>query len=178
MKTLEEFELQAYLDGELSDGEARGVEQRLEQDPEARRLVAELTWTRGLLMSHEPEMALPESREFYWGKIEKAIAAQEEDHAWGAGISWLQSLLGWRRFLAPAAGLALVFMLVLTVVKFYHWTEPNQIPHYMAQVENPSEEMGSFSFRSQAENVFVVWLYDRPLESRVNMALVNDMVIQ
>jgi len=178
MKRQEELELQAYLDGELSERDALRVAERLDQDPEARLLVSELTWTRGALAVQEPQIALPESREFYWGKIERAIARQEVNQEWESGLPWLETVLGWRRFLAPVSGLALVLTLVLGVMKFYDWTASEKFPRYLAQVENPSEEMGSFSFRSQAENVFVVWLYDRPLEARVNMALLNDMVIQ
>lgn len=178
MKRQQELELQAYLDGELSGSDAARVGERLAQDPEARRLISELSWTRSVLASHEPEMTLPESREFYWSKIEKAITRTEAPERGGFGLPWLELILGWRRFLAPASGLALTLMLVFSVMKFYDWTPADPFPRYLTQVENPTEEMGSFSFRSQSENVFVVWLYDRPLEARVNMALLNDMVIQ
>jgi len=32
-------------------------------------------------------------------------------------------------------------------------------------VENLSEHTGAYSFRSQAENMFVVWVYDRSEEA-------------
>ena len=73
----EEFQLklQAYLDGELSDKETREVEARLSSDNEAKALLVELQNTRAAFLMFEKELKLPESREFFWSKIERDIRA-------------------------------------------------------------------------------------------------------
>jgi hypothetical protein len=35
---------------------------------------------------------------------------------------------------------------------------------HLAEIVNLSDETGSYSFRSQSENMFVVWVYDRDQE--------------
>ena len=55
---------QAFVDGELSESEARRVAQSLETDAAARALVAELRNSKAILTGNEPEVTLPESREF------------------------------------------------------------------------------------------------------------------
>ena len=76
MKQELQLKLQAYLDGELPDGEARPVAGLLAQDAEARALLAELKNTRAALAGFEADIKLPESREFYWSKIEREIQRQ------------------------------------------------------------------------------------------------------
>ena len=76
MKQELQLKLQAYLDGELPDGEAREAADLLAQDAEARALLAELKNTRAALAGFEADIKLPESREFYWSKIEREIQRQ------------------------------------------------------------------------------------------------------
>lgn len=152
MKFELELKLQAYLDGELSAREIRSVDAMLEQDAEARTLLMELRNTRGALSGNEPEVALPESREFYWGKIQREILKQEQQPAVHRG--W-DILVAWRRYLAPIAGFALVMLLAIGTLRY----TPSD---YLAEVENLSENTGSLSFRSQSENMFVVWVYEKP----------------
>src|SRR6266513_3336151 len=76
MKQELQLKLQAYLDGELPDGEAREAAGLLAQDAEARALLAELKKTRAALAGFETDIKLPESREFYWSKIEREIQRQ------------------------------------------------------------------------------------------------------
>jgi anti-sigma factor RsiW len=87
---------QAFVDGELSDREARQLELTLQQDPEAKAVVAELRATKALLRENEPEMAVPESREFYWGKIQREIQRLEAEPATDAVSGWLAVVRGWR----------------------------------------------------------------------------------
>jgi len=67
------LKLQAYVDNELSGREARDISARLDRDAEARALCAELTNLRTLVAAHELEVRVPESREFYWSKIQREI---------------------------------------------------------------------------------------------------------
>src|SRR5258707_14151177 len=72
-----QLKLQAYLDGELPDGEAAEARELIARDGEAQALVAELANTSAALAGHEAEGKLPETREFYWSKIQREIARQE-----------------------------------------------------------------------------------------------------
>ena len=71
------IKLQAHLDGELTGRDAQQVAALLESDVEARALFNELQQTRTVLKGNEPEFRLPESREFFWSKIEREIGRIE-----------------------------------------------------------------------------------------------------
>ncbi len=176
MKPDWELKLQAYLDGELSERQARRVAAWLANDTQAQQLAAELRHTKTLLGENLPEAHLPESREFYWSKIERAIQRAEASPERAAFNPWRL----WQRYVAPLAGLALVAFLAVAVVN--HSTGPD-LGGSLAEVENLSEHVGSFSFRSQSENMFVVWLYERgqtaqASESEPEPEELDDLVIQ
>ena len=65
-----EIKLQAFLDGELPESQAREVRNLIQESSDARALLEELTWTKAVLEEGEANVTLPESREFYWSKIE------------------------------------------------------------------------------------------------------------
>jgi len=172
MSTELEFKLQAFLDGELSEREAREVAAAIEADPEARRLFSELKTTSGVLRENEPQLTVPESREFYWSKIEKAIERAEPEPVAPILSLWM----GLRRFMVPAAGVALV--LILGIASFNKSTDPLS---HLAEVENLSEHMSSFSFRSQSHNMFVVWLHensDHQVPGDAEATELEDEIIQ
>jgi len=73
MKEEQQLKLQAYLDGELPKGQAREVAALIQRDPAAAALLAELRDAREALTQAAPAPVLPESREFYWSKIECEI---------------------------------------------------------------------------------------------------------
>jgi anti-sigma factor RsiW len=153
-----QLKLQACLDGELSVREVREVEAWVARDPEAKALLEELRFTKGFVSANEPERKLDESREFYWNKIERAISASEpEERVTLARLLW-NRLLAWRRYLVPVAATALVAFLAIGTIRFSETNESWR----QAEVENISEHTGSFSFRSQKENMFVVWVYEKP----------------
>jgi anti-sigma-K factor RskA len=152
-----QLKLQAYLDGELPNSDIRQVEEWIARDPEAKALLEELRFTKAFVSANEPELKLPERLEFYWNKIERAITAPEpEPTTTLAKLLW-ERFLAWRKVLVPLAATALVTFLAISTIRF---TENE--PWRMAEVENLSEHTGSFSFRSQAENMFVVWVYEKP----------------
>jgi anti-sigma factor RsiW len=148
-----ELKLQAYLDGELSARQAREVAAFLAKDAEAQKLFAELKTTTAALCENEPQATLPESPEFYWSKIERAIAHTEREPAKPLVAIWFSL----RRIIAPVAGLALVLFLGIASLKVNTVNDPLA---YLAEVESLSEHVSSFSFRSQSENMFVVWLHE------------------
>lgn len=158
MNTESQLKLQAYVDGELPEHEAQALAATLADDSDAQALVSELSWTRQWLVGNEPELKLPESREFFWSKIEREIArgaAQEEQTPTSA---WWPD---WRRILSPLAGFATVAVVALAAVRFFDFSPLESGTDHLATVENPSEHMSSFSFRSESENMFVVWIYDK-----------------
>ena len=76
-----ELELQAYLDGELSAGEAKAIADLLGRDAGAQALYQELRTAKSLLAGNELDRKLPESREFYWSKIQRQIDQVESTQA-------------------------------------------------------------------------------------------------
>jgi len=171
MKFDQELKIQAYLDGELSPRESREVQAWLATDSEAQALLTELKLTRSALVGNEPEVKLPESREFYWSKIERQIEAEAPAEAAARIPFWL----AWRRYFAPVAGVAIVAVLAVFSIRVVD--VPEDANSYMAEVENLSEHSSSISFRSQSENMFVVWVSpkDQPSE---DVEWEDDIVIQ
>jgi anti-sigma-K factor RskA len=168
---------QAFVDGELREAEARQIAQLLEKDAEARALVAELRDTKTLLAGNEPQQpALPESRDFYWSKIQRDIQRLEaEPHGAERAGGWVAAFAGWRRFLAPLAGVAVIAFLAMVAARFYS-PEPAD---YLAEIENLSDESTAYSFRSG--NMFVVWTKDTEMasdDSRLNFIDYNEAVAQ
>jgi anti-sigma factor RsiW len=144
------IKLQAYLDGELSASDARAVTSLVESDAEARALVAELRQTRLLLRENEPHHALPESRDFFWSKIEREISrAEPATRPHGAG--WLSFL---RRHFAAATGTCAALAIAAFVTFQMNWVSPD----LFEEIENPLEDTGSFSFRSESQQMTLVWI--------------------
>src|SRR5687768_15778808 len=161
-----QLQLQPYLGGELPEREARRVADWLERNQEAQGLLAELSLTKDILQQNEWVRPLPETREFYWSKIDRAI--QHSDRS--APTRTASDLTLWRRMLAPLAGVALLTFLTLTAVQYFNSRDGNpyageltEVSH-LAEVETPFEEVGAYSFRSRSGNMFVVWLYNRTPE--------------
>jgi anti-sigma factor RsiW len=141
-------ELLAYADGELSPTARRDVEARLTTNAEAQALLAELQMTRQVLAANEPAIKLPESREFYWSKIEREINRLEsagERRAPSPILQW------WRRLILPAAGLA-VLALTLSV------TVLPGLRHRGSGVEASFPGAEALTYRDQAHGVTLVWL--------------------
>jgi anti-sigma-K factor RskA len=177
-----QLQLLAYVDGELSGREVRRIDRVLAEDPEARSLVEEIRMTKRLLSGHEAEVKLPESREFYWSKIEKAIGRAEEAATGLDDAGFNDTGFNWRKLVAPLAGLAAVVALGFAGLHFTDYAPFQNSIGQLAEVENESEHMGSFSFRSQSGNMFVVWIYDRTPEAEaepeIQPVLDDDTVIQ
>lgn len=106
MESQDQLKLQAYLDGELPENEAREVSARLAREQDAAALLAELQQTRDCLAGFEAEVKLPETREFYWSKIRREIERQEAPQSIAAPTPTIWARL--RRYLVPATGVALL----------------------------------------------------------------------
>jgi anti-sigma factor RsiW len=103
------LKLQAYLDGELTPAERQEVAAVLEQDANARALLAELGHTAAVVADFGRELKLPEASDFYWSKIRRGIEREARTRPETAGIGWIWA----RRWLFPAGAAAAVAFAVL-----------------------------------------------------------------
>ena len=145
-----QLKLQAYLDGELSSGEAQAVRDLLTTDAGARDLLVELTNTRDVVVAHEAAIKLPESREFYWSKIQREIGRLESPQPVAAATGWLAT---WRRWLLPVSALALAALAAVIIV-------PQQgLGRHAGEAEFALTDDGSsFTYRDYASGTTLVWL--------------------
>jgi anti-sigma factor RsiW len=169
--------LQAWVDGELPDGEAREIAAFVQGHHDAQALVAELRLTNGFLAGNEPEAKLPDSSEFYWSKIRREIEREEKAAAKPQGVSWT---FAWRRLMAPLSGVALIAFLSILSLNVFNRQAVDDGSSYLVEVENLSEDIGSISYRSQSENMFVVYLYDKeqPTEVATDADPLDDTFLQ
>jgi negative regulator of sigma E activity len=149
------LKLQAYLDNELSGADLREIAAVLERDPEARALYAELEGTRSLLEAGELELKVPESREFYWSKIQREIQRESREATARPSRFFLAGYPRWFRILAPTGGAALVLTAALSVVRLT--TGPSALS-YVHELETPLEDTSVISFHSQSAGMTVVWV--------------------
>jgi anti-sigma factor RsiW len=146
-----QLKLQAFLDGELPEGEASTIANWVARDPEAAAMAEELRNTRNALAGFEAGIQLPESREFFWSKVQREIARLETPAPKPAPTP-LFALL--RRFLVPASALALVLIGGMVL------TRPNA-PFGRAAtagIETALADSGAFTYRDYSAGTTLVWL--------------------
>ncbi len=144
------LKLQAWVDGEVSPSQARRLAHLVERDADARQLVSELRMTCQLLAANEPQVAVPETPEFYWGKIARQIQSQASQPA----PMRSRVLFGWRRFAAAAAAFAAVTASVLLMVR--HFAPMATFD----EVSATGDGMEAMTFHDQSAGMTVVWLQD------------------
>jgi|YNPMSStandDraft_1061717.scaffolds.fasta_scaffold68882_2 anti-sigma factor RsiW len=149
----EQLKLQAWLDGELSESERQACEARWTHDPQAQALLAQLRHVQATLKQFdESQLRLPESREFYWSRIARALESQASSTAVpaGTGLSPWAWLAQWKRWLAPAALLAsLAAVLTLTL------PSPGQ-PDY-PEMHLSLADSHATTYRDDAQRLTLVW---------------------
>jgi len=159
-----QLKIQAYLDNELSPGEARKIAAMLSSDRDLQELYGELRATKEVIRANEPELKVSDSREFYWSQIQRRLATVER-----APEPKMARPL-WIRLLAPLAGTAALFALLMAVMNPGAPLSPgiggpvakadgNRPMH--GEVQDLSDEVSSVTFRSEENGVTVVWLTDR-----------------
>jgi len=153
----QQLKLQAFFDGELPEKEAREVASWMARDAEAADLHKELRHTRQALADFEPALKVPESREFYWSKIERVLAAagsgSEAPRSPGLAV-----LL--RRLLVPAG--AVVVLAVLLAVAGGQWRGPGLSGG--PDTEMTLADAGTFTYQDYAHGTTLVWV-SYPAES-------------
>lgn len=149
MKHELELKVQAWLDGELPDHEARRIGEWIARDSEASALAAELGSVRKAMFRQEAAGAVGESREFYWSKIQGQIQREAGAHR-GESSTWYAR---WRRFMAPLAGVAaLGCVLAMALLRSASPT--------FDEISSTGEGMQAVTFHDQAAQMTVVWLED------------------
>lgn len=147
-----QLKLQAFLDGELPEAEAREMAALVARDSEASALITELRHTRKALADFEPAAKVPESREFYWSKIEREIRRLEPVPGVTEHVSLFVIL---RRLLLPASAVA---ALVIAAMLAGRWGAPGR-----AGAEMTMAGSGAFTYTDYANGTTLVWL-DYPAE--------------
>lgn len=142
-----ELKLQALLDGALDAREVRDIEASLAQDTQSAALLQELKWVKMALAGNDLAVALPETREFFWSKIQQDIVVEEKRAAAApAERAW------WLKLLYPATGLAAVVAVMLVA--------SGGRPTVGSDTESVPEDVNAISFRSEAEAMTVVYVAD------------------
>lgn len=151
MKQELEFKLQAYLDGELPAGEAREMAEYVARDADARALLTELKNTQTALAGHEPDLKVPETREFYWSKIERDIRRLEKAEPTQTPASFFVTL---RRLLIPAGALAGLLVAVVLVTQ-----QLSPVGTYAAsEMEMALTDSEAFTYQDYSAGMTLVWV--------------------
>ena len=137
-----QLQVQAYLDNELSPADARNTSNLISSDAAARELFSELKDTHELLAANEPEV-----------QAQRRIASAEREPVAAPMRPWLI------RILAPLAGTAALFALLLSVVNPPGGGNPVSLTKTapLHQLEQTSD-VSTITFRSDTEGVTVVWI--------------------
>ena len=146
-----QLKLQALLDGELPEDEASEVAKWVAQDREAAALLEELRSTRGALAGFEADVRLPESREFFWSKVEREIQRLETPAPKPARVSYFTLV---RRFLVPASAVAVVLIAGLMLIPPAGSTGRT----VAAEIETALADSGVFTYRDYSAGATLVWL--------------------
>jgi anti-sigma factor RsiW len=147
----QQLKLQAFLDGELPEKDAQEVAAWVARDAEATDLLGELRNTRKALADYEPALKLPESREFYWSKIQREIQRLEPVQTPKESLSVFALL---RRVLVPLGAVAV--LAIVGVLAFRQFGTQGETAH--TQVSAMLADVGAIHYRDQAEGMTVIWL--------------------
>jgi anti-sigma factor RsiW len=149
-----QLKIQAFLDGELSEAEAREIAALIAANPEASALHAELKNTHRALVGAETDIKVPETREFYWNRICGVISRLEKTPAARPAPSLWQILAGWVKPMGVVAAVAIVGILA--------WLQMAQSAGVMsAQVDSDT-----ITFQNDTTGVTFVW-FDYPAENHI-----------
>ena len=124
---------------------------RLARDREAVALHAELRNTRKALAGFETGVTLPESREFFWSKIEREIQRQEQRQCAPQSVPFFARL---QRFLGPASAIAgLILVGLIANQQFGLLTGSGGFENKLA-LDDP----GAFTYHDYSAGTTLVWL--------------------
>jgi hypothetical protein len=144
-----QLKIQAWLDDELPERQSRRVGRWVARNAEAGALAADLRRVKQAMLGNETVRTLPETRQFYWSKIERQIQRQAAPTR-PAPLPWLTR---WRRLLAPAAAMALLMGALLLELG------PARVPTF-DDITSTRDGMEAVTFHDQSAQMTVVWLQD------------------
>jgi anti-sigma factor RsiW len=158
MSEEQQLKLQAFLDGELPEREEREILAWTQRDGAAAALLAELKNTRQTILKSRPQLSVPESREFFWSKIEREIRRLEPPAAARPDVSIFAAL---RRFLLPASAIATLVIAGMIA----HFNVPKTVVESMADsdattVETTLASTDATTYRDASEGTTLVWFSD------------------
>lgn len=146
-----QLKLQAFLDGELPETEAREMAAWMARDAEAKDMVTELRNTRKALKDSQINARVPESREFYWSKIQRQIERLEPVSEPVKSRSVLQML---RRILLPVGAIALV-----AIIGIFAGQQAGLIgKSFGADSEMTVADAAAFTYHDYAHGTTLVWV--------------------
>jgi anti-sigma factor RsiW len=164
MKRGLELKLQAWVDGELTAAEAEEMRRLADADPDAARLAAELQSIKTAFAGDSQPVTMPETREFYWSKIERQIHREAAVRP-TPGLWWAERL---RRWLAPLTGAAaLAAVLVVALYQF----KPQQ--EAFNQVAGTMDAMQPRTFRDGPSGISFVVFHETAQPSMGDVAPVR-----
>jgi len=153
MNEEQQLKLQAFLDGELPARERRDMAAWIEGDSEARRLLAGLKSVQETMAIAEPSVIVPDSREFYWSKIQREIERCEREQSTPA------SRFNWHRWLWPVSAMAACFIVIIL-------SRPAAAPETTASiaivvdtpvVETVQPDTAAATYRDESDGTTLVW---------------------
>ena len=146
-----QIKIQAFLDRELPEAEAREIAALIARDREAAALHTELKNTRRAIAGAEQGIVLPETREFYWSKISRAIEQTSETETTRPTVT-LWQLLG--RLIKPVSAAATI---VLAAFLIFH-SSGDRSPD--AGLLVASLDDGVITYRDEADDTtYVIFSY-------------------
>ena len=145
------IKIQAFLDGELAESEAREIAALIARDKSAAALHAELKNTRRALAGAEQGIVLPETREFYWSKIRRDIERLDRPQAVAVDPTFWQLV---SRLLKPVSAVAAV--VVLGTVLFQQMAGRTGGSDFLIA----SADMDAITYRDDSDGTTFVWFAD------------------
>ncbi len=163
MNLEQQLKLQAFLDGELPEGEAREILSWTQRDSAAAALLTELRNTRAAMTQAEPHLSLPESREFFWSKIEHEIQRQEPASDSAPEVSIFTALCRW---LLPVVAVSALVIAGLIA----HFNVTKSAVATVADADEPTVETtlansDATTYRDASEGTTLVWFSSAADES-------------
>ena len=155
MNEEQQLKLQAYLDGELPARDARDVAAWVEGDPAAAALLDGLKAVREALDVAQPQVAVPETREFYWSKIARRIEVLERTE------SDVRPAWRWQNLLWPIGATAVCLAVVLLQNPFAGTKDPTlasiapDADTPIVEAMQPDSE--ATTYRDESDGTTLVW---------------------
>lgn len=152
-------QIQAWIDGELDATATPALVRRMDGDPEAVEFAASLRAIRGIVRANEPVRPVPDTRDFYWSQIRRAIESSPREGAEGP-VAGRFSPGRWLAWLIPSSAAAAAVLLALRFGAGSPTVSPDAGERAMVGhvIEAPTTDMNTLTFYSSRDLMTVVWV--------------------